>query len=142
MVTKSWMEVLSPTSAYFPNSSWILGEKKSGKWTEQENKIFENALAHIDSRTHDRWHRVAEMLPGKTVRDVISHYRDLEDDVNDIEQGLIPCPRYSSSSLTFDWECGSYDDGIKQSYCAGGKRGRFADQERKRGVPWTEQEHK
>jgi len=140
-MTKSWMDLLSPTTAYFPNSTWILGEKKRGNWSPQENKIFENALAHIDSRSPNKWQMVADMLPGKTVRDVISHYRDLEDDVNHIEQGLIPCPGYSSPSLTFDWECGGYD-GIKQSYSVGGKRGRFADQERKKGVPWSEEEHK
>lgn len=140
MVTKSWMEILSPTSAYSPNSTWVLGEKRSGSWTQQENKIFENALAHIDSRTPDRWERVAAMLPGKTVRDVVSHYHDLEEDVNHIEAGLIPCPGYSSSSLSFEWEgTGGYDG---KSYCVGGKRGRFSDQERKKGVPWTEEEHK
>ena len=141
MMTKSGMEALSPASAYFTNSNWVLGEEKSGMWSQQENKIFENALAHIDSKTPDRWAKVAAMLPGKTVRDVMSHYRDLEVDVTHIEAGLIPFPGYSSSSFTLDWE----SDGMKkQGYCAGAKRsgGRLSDQERKKGVPWTEEEHK
>ena len=141
MMTKSGMEALSPASAYFMNSNWIPGEKKSGRWTQQDNKIFENALAaHIDSKTPDRWVKVAAMLPGKTVSDVISHYRDLEVDVTHIEAGLIPFPGYGSSPFTLDWE----SDGMMQGYCVGGKRsgGRLSDQERKKGVPWTEEEHK
>ncbi|ONK76824.1 uncharacterized protein A4U43_C02F210 [Asparagus officinalis] len=138
MMTRSGMEVLSPASSYFTSSSWILGEKRSGSWTQQENKIFENALAHVDSKTPDRWERVAAMIPGKTVRDVVSHYKDLEADVNHIEAGLIPFPGYSSPSFVLDWEGGF--DGLKQKRPGGG--GRFSDQERKKGVPWTEEEHK
>ncbi|ONK62078.1 uncharacterized protein A4U43_C07F130 [Asparagus officinalis] len=146
MVTKSWMEVLSPTSSYSPNSTWVLGEKKSGSWTQQENKIFENALAHFDSRTPDRWEKVAALIPGKTVRDVIAHYHDLEDDVNYIEAGLIPLPGYSTcldlGAGCFDDDDDDDGDGINQSYFVGGKRGRFSDHERKKGAPWTEDEHR
>lgn len=130
------MEILSSPSSYFMNSNYLHGENKSGIWTQQENKLFENALAQFDSRTPNRWERIAAMLPGKNVNDVISHYRDLEEDVNHIEAGLIPCPGYSTSSFTLDWD--------KQAYCIGEKRsgGRFLDHERKKGVPWTEEEHK
>lgn len=131
------MEVVAAYSDYFSTQKWILGEKKSGKWSEEENKIFENALAHIDFSTPDRWERLAQLLPGKSVSDIISHFKDLEEDVNHIEAGLIPVPGYSSSSFSFEF------DGLKQSYnCVTGKRGRFYDQERKKGVPWTEEEHR
>ncbi|KAK8949884.1 Transcription factor DIVARICATA [Platanthera guangdongensis] len=146
MMTNSWMEVLSSSSpAHFSNSNWILGEQKSGNWTQRENKLFENALAHFDEDTPDRWEKVAEMIPGKTVGDVMSHYQDLEEDVSCIEAGLIPFPGYTSSSFSSDWESdyGSFD-GLRQAFCVGGKRlgGRLTDQERKKGVPWTEEEHK
>ncbi|PKA63123.1 Transcription factor DIVARICATA [Apostasia shenzhenica] len=143
-MTNSWMEVLTPNSGYLSNSNWILGEKSSGNWTQQENKLFENALAHFDRDTPDRWEKVAEMIPGKTVEDVKSHYQDLEEDVSYIEAGLIPFPGYSSSSFTLDWENECGFDSAKQAYCASGKRsgGRLADHERKKGVPWTEEEHK
>lgn len=132
------------TSPYFSNSNWILSEKMSGNWTQQENKLFENALAHFDRDTPDRWVRVAGLIPGKTVEDVMSHYQDLEEDVSSIEAGLVPFPGYSSSSFTLDWDSDhSYDD-MKQAYSACGKRSgsRLADHERKKGVPWTEEEHK
>lgn len=143
-MTKHWMEFVSPSAAYFPNSNYLLSQKKnSGYWTEQENKLFENALAYIDENSPDRWEKVAEMIPGKSPVDVLSHYRDLEEDVNHIEAGLIPFPGYSSS-IMLDWESSQGYDGLKQAYCVGGKRaaGRSAEQERKKGVPWTEEEHR
>ncbi|KAK8935128.1 Transcription factor DIVARICATA [Platanthera zijinensis] len=132
------------TSPYFCNSNWVLCEKSSGSWTQQENKLFENALAHFDRDTPDKWFRVAGMIPGKSVEDVMSHYQDLEEDVTSIEAGLVPFPGYSSSSFTLDWESDHSLDDMKQSYSVGGKRSgsRLADHERKKGVPWTEEEHK
>ncbi|GAB2285776.1 hypothetical protein Dimus_020213 [Dionaea muscipula] len=114
------------------------------RWTQAENKIFESALALHDKDTPDRFHKVAEMLPGKTVGDVIKQYKELVDDVSNIEAGLVPIPGYdcnSCSSFTLEWVNHA---GYKQAYCPGGKRGppRSAEQERKKGVPWTEEEHR
>ncbi|KAJ6964404.1 transcription factor DIVARICATA-like [Populus alba x Populus x berolinensis] len=138
------MGILSPAS-YLSSTNWLLEESKNTKWTPAENKAFENALAVYDEDTPDRWHKVAAMIPGKTVGDVIKQYKELELDVSYIEAGLIPVPGYSTSPFTLDWVDGNGYDGFKQSYGLGGKRsstGRPADQERKKGVPWTEEEHK
>ncbi|KAE8686961.1 Transcription factor DIVARICATA [Hibiscus syriacus] len=123
------LEVLSPAS-YLHTSNWLFQESKGTKWTPEENKCFENALALCDKDTPDRWIKVAAMIPGKTVGDVIKQYRELEEDVSDIEAGLIPIPGYSHDSFYIG---------------VGGKRGtgsRSCDQERKKGVPWTEEEHR
>uniref|UniRef100_A0A5B7ARC9 Putative DIV1A protein n=2 Tax=Davidia involucrata TaxID=16924 RepID=A0A5B7ARC9_DAVIN len=139
------MEILSPAS-YISNSNWFVEESRSTKWTPTENKIFENALALYDEDTPDRWQRVAAMIPGKTVVDVMKQYKELEDDVSSIEAGHFPInPGYTASPFTLD--CGNSNgfDGFKQSYCPGGKRSssaRPSEQERKKGVPWTEEEHK
>ncbi|KAH8520267.1 hypothetical protein Peur_039137 [Populus x canadensis] len=138
------MGILSPAS-YLSSTNWLLEESKNTKWTPAENKAFENALAVYDEDTPDRWYKVAAMIPGKTVGDVIKQYKELELDVSYIEAGLIPVPGYSTSPFTLDWVDGNGYDGFKQSYGLGGKRsstGRPADQERKKGVPWTEEEHK
>lgn len=140
------MEILSPSS-YHSGPNWLLEESRSTKWTPAENKMFENALAIYDKDTPDRWQRVAAMIPGKTVRDVMRQYKELEDDVSSIEAGLIPIPWYNSASspFTLEWGNGHGFDGFKQGYGPGGKRpssGRGSDQERKKGVPWTEEEHK
>ncbi|KAE8729443.1 Transcription factor DIVARICATA [Hibiscus syriacus] len=114
------MEILSSAS-YLSSTSWFAEESKSTKWTSAENRMFENALAVYDKDTQDRWRKVAAMIPGKTVGDVIT------------------------SPFTLDWVNSHGYDGLKHAYGLGGKRsssGRPGDHERKKGVPWTEEEHK
>ncbi|XP_075515652.1 transcription factor DIVARICATA-like [Primulina tabacum] len=141
------MEILSPSSC-FSNSSLFLGETRGAGWTQAENKAFENALAFFDENTPDRWLRVAEMVPGKTVGDVMRQYKELEDDVSGIEAGLIPVPGYTTSlPFTLEWGGSHVYDGFKQAcHVSGGRKSgsllRSSDQERKKGVPWTEEEHK
>ncbi|XP_073311377.1 transcription factor DIVARICATA-like [Primulina huaijiensis] len=130
------MGPLNSAASYFGNSNWLLEDNMGAKWTPAENKMFENALALFDKDTPDRWRNVAAMIPGKTVEDVMKQYRDLVEDVSDIEAGLVPVPGYRNDSLTSDWE---------SKYCQIGKRSssiRTSEQERKRGVPWTEEEHR
>ncbi|GMP49159.1 hypothetical protein CsSME_00016230 [Camellia sinensis var. sinensis] len=138
------MEILSPASN-LSNSNWLFEESRSTNWTPAENKLFENALAVYDKETPDRWQRVAAMIPGKTVRDVMKQYKELEDDVSSIEAGLVPNPWDNSSPFTLEWGNSHGICGFKQSYSPVGKRssaGRVSEQERKKGVPWTEEEHK
>lgn len=138
------MEILSPAS-YIGSSTWLFEESKGTKWTPEENKRFENALALFDKDTPDRWYNVAAMIPGKTVNDVIKQYRELVEDVSDIEAGLIPIPGYMGSSFTLEWVNTHGYDAFKHFYGPGGKRNaaaRSSDHERKKGVPWTEEEHR
>ncbi|KAE9618142.1 hypothetical protein Lal_00041842 [Lupinus albus] len=140
----SGIEVLSPSSN-IQTSNWLMFQESNGaKWTQQENKLFENALALYDKDTPDRWLRVAAMIPTKTVGDVIKQYKELEEDVSVIEAGLFPVPGYSTSSFTLEGvELNNH--GFEQFYRVGGKRGasiRPFEQERKKGVPWTEEEHR
>jgi hypothetical protein len=49
------------------------------------------------------------------------------------------------SGFTLDWDGGDDPAGLgfkRSCYMVGGKRARGPDQERKKGVPWTEEEHK
>ncbi|GAB2234979.1 hypothetical protein Droror1_Dr00004255 [Drosera rotundifolia] len=146
------MEVLSPAT-YISGANLLIDEtnvhRASTKWTQAENKAFENALALYDKDTPDRFQKVAATLPGKTVRDVIKQYEELVDDVSNIEAGLVPIPGYGcnsnpASSFTLEWVNHGGYGGFKQGYCPGGKRGphRSLEQERKKGVPWTEEEHR
>ncbi|XP_057953232.1 transcription factor DIVARICATA-like [Malania oleifera] len=139
---KLGMEILSPS--FVSNPSYMLEESKSTKWTIAENKMFENALAVFDKDTPDRWHKVAAMVPGKTVGDVIRQYKVLEDDVSNIEAGLVPIPSYSASPFTLELVNNNGFEGLKHGYGPCGKRSSSTrpDQERKKGVPWTEDEHR
>ncbi|KAI7738002.1 hypothetical protein M8C21_014842 [Ambrosia artemisiifolia] len=151
---------ISPSSYVSSSSTWMMEDSlKSTIWTPVENKLFENALAKFDKDTPDRWERVAEMVPGKTVADVMKQYKELEDDVSSIEAGLYPKYGYncSTSSFTLEWGNNNEFDGFPAPlYGGAGKRsaaaasvpmalvaaGRPLEQERKKGVPWTEEEHK
>ncbi|XP_059463375.1 transcription factor DIVARICATA-like isoform X2 [Corylus avellana] len=116
------------------------------KWTPEENKLFENALAFIEDETPDRWKKIAARIPGKSVGDVIKQYNDLVEDVIEIESGLIPIPScYGREAFTLELVNNRGIDNLKKVYCVGGKRGtstRHPEQERKKGVPWTEEEHR
>ncbi|XP_074591478.1 transcription factor DIVARICATA-like [Curcuma longa] len=118
--------------------NWFVAREGGGcggwSWTAEENKRFEDALAKFDDEAPDRWAKVAAWIPGKTVGDVIYHYRELVFDVIQIEAGGVPCAAYGSPpSLTLDSE------GRRRGKRSGG---RSSDHERKKGVPWTEEEHK
>ncbi|CAA0842359.1 Duplicated homeodomain-like superfamily protein [Striga hermonthica] len=106
------MEILSPTSYLTNTTGWPAGADEEVRWTPAENKAFENALALFDDNTPDRWHKVAAMVPTKTVLDVIRHYKELEDDVTSIEAGLVPVPGYSchvsSPHFTLEYWGGSH----------------------------------
>jgi hypothetical protein len=89
------------------------------------------ALASVDaSVTTNRWERVAEMLPGRTVADVAAHYDDLESDVGFIEAGFVPFPHYGgggasqSAGFTYEWDGGGNAGGLgfkRSCYVVGGK---------------------
>lgn len=113
-------------------------ESRSTEWTKEENKKFERALAIYDENTPDRWTKVAAMIPGKSVLDVRRQYMELESDVSDIEAGLVPVPGYLTSSFTLELiENGEFDVFRKRPLPC-----RALDHERKKGVPWTEEEHR
>ncbi|XP_074574194.1 transcription factor DIVARICATA-like [Curcuma longa] len=117
-------------AARFYGPNWFVAREGGGgwSWTAEENKRFEDALAKFDGEAPDRWAKVASFVPGKTVGDVINHYRELVFDVSEIEAGRVPCPEGRRNS----------------QWVGGGKRSgaRSSGHERKKGVPWTEEEHK
>ncbi|CAN4118197.1 unnamed protein product [Withania somnifera] len=145
---------LPPPAAttYLRNSNWLFEENKGTKWTAEENKRFEDALALFDEETPDRWYNVAAMIPGKTVNDVIKQYRELVEDITDIEAGFIPLAGYTTSnnSFTLEWINHDREEGVshdfnKRFYGPSSKRNssnRSSEHERKKGVPWTEEEHR
>ncbi|CAI8596851.1 unnamed protein product [Vicia faba] len=149
---KCEMGILS--HAPFVENNWFMEDRsninrRATKWTASENKLFENALAVYDKDTPDRWAKVAEMIPGKSVVDVMNQYKELEVDVCNIEAGLVPIPGYSTSTttttaspFTLDWVSSSGYDAFRGINSKRSGSGRSIDQERKKGVPWTEEEHK
>uniref|UniRef100_A0A7N0TGW1 Uncharacterized protein n=1 Tax=Kalanchoe fedtschenkoi TaxID=63787 RepID=A0A7N0TGW1_KALFE len=120
------------------DSNWLPQKSHGSYWSREENKLFESALAIYDKNTADRWEKVAQMIPGKSVSDVINQYKELEDDVSYIEAGLVPTPGYLTSSFTLELGDDRDFDALRKKSA----RARSADHEKRKGVPWTEDEHR
>lgn len=130
-------------------------------WSREEEKAFENAIAihWIDEESEVQWEKIASMVPGKSLEELKQHYQLLVEDVSAIEAGNVQLPDYigeepTSSTKSSQGFSGATD---KRSNCAygsgfvglghdssghGGKGGSRSDQERKKGIPWTEEEHR
>ncbi|MBA0688965.1 hypothetical protein Goari_006718 [Gossypium aridum] len=120
----------------------------SSEWSREQDKAFENALATYPEDTSDRWEKIAADVPGKTLEEITQHYELLEDDVNRIESGCVPLPAYSSSEVS---TCHAGDEvtskkgsdhlGHFNSESDHGSKNSRSDQERRKGIAWTEDEH-
>lgn len=135
-------------------------------WNKEEDKAFENAIAMhwIDEESEEQWEKIAELVPSKSMEELKQHYQMLVDDVSAIEAGHTPLPNYaaaeeatSSSKDTAARASSGASASDKRLNCGhgggfsalahdtsghGGKGGSRSDQERKKGIPWTEEEHR
>lgn len=75
----------------------FLCNEMGSSWTPRQNKMFEQALALYDRETPDRWQNVANIV-GRSVEEVKRHYEILKEDVQRIEHGQVPFPRYRTNS--------------------------------------------
>ncbi|PIA39583.1 hypothetical protein AQUCO_02600199v1 [Aquilegia coerulea] len=127
-----------------------------GEWTREEDKAFENAIAmHWTEDNKDKWEKIASSVPSKTVAEVKRHYDILLEDLKAIEAGHVPLPNYvgdetrtkenhdlkEDSKLNYSYGTGFYGVG-GGSVRQGGKGGSRSEQERRKGIPWTEEEHR
>ncbi|XP_062091745.1 transcription factor DIVARICATA [Humulus lupulus] len=110
-----------------PYSTW---------WTREEDKLFEKALVDFAHDLPNRWDRIASRLPGKSIPDVIRHYNDLVHDVMEIDSGRVALPSYTDCSAE---GLNGWDSANQISF---GSKAKQAEPERKKGTPWTEEEHK
>lgn len=103
-----------------------------------QDKLFEQALVIFPEETYDRWGRIASEVPGKTALEVRKHYQELLHDLSEIESGRVELPCYADDyddeSFGMSWE------GEKISF--GGAKVKQSESDRKKGTPWTEDEHK
>lgn len=117
-----------------------------GSWSWEEEKAFENALAAHPEGSSGRWELITGAVPGKSPEEVKHHYELLVEDVNDIESGLVPLPSYASSSSSSEWGPGEDGNGGGGGKKGGGEppggKGSRAEQERRKGIAWTEDEHR
>ncbi|KAL6568827.1 hypothetical protein OROHE_003568 [Orobanche hederae] len=125
-------------------------ESSSSVWSREQDKQFEKAIATYPEDSLDRWEKIAADVPGKSVDEIKRHYELLSDDVDRIESGFVQVPCYNSSSDGSTSHGGDETTGCKKSgnlghlnseLNLGGKSSR-SDQERRKGIAWTEDEHR
>lgn len=128
----------------------------SAVWSKEEDKAFENAIAihWIEGDSQEKWEKIASMVPTKTIDELKQHFNLLVEDVSAIEAGKIPYPNYvgSDDKSAKDYRLFSgvgtsnsgYTNGFAESPGTGqgSKGGSRAEQERRKGIPWTEEEHR
>lgn len=121
----------------------------SSLWTREQDKAFENALATYPEEDSDQWEKIAADVPGKTLEEIKHHYELLVEDINLIESGCVALPNYSSSSEGTTSHAGDEGTGRKggplghhNSESTHGNKTSRSDQERRKGIAWTEDEHR
>lgn len=124
-------------------------ELSSSVWSREQDKQFEKAIATYPEDTLDRWEKIAADVPGKSVEEVQQHYEVLVDDVQRIESGYIEVPCYNSTSDGSTSQAGdgtSSRKGVNSGQSNGesnhGGKSSKSDQERRKGIAWTEDEHR
>ncbi|KAK9803253.1 hypothetical protein WJX73_010567 [Symbiochloris irregularis] len=101
-------------------------ERSPSEWSPEEDKRLESLLAD-NWASPERLQKVAIHL-NRTSEAVQLRFKLLQEDIANIEAGLIPLPKYDAST---DAELTA----TRPSKLA-------ADQERRKGIPWTEEEHR
>ncbi|XP_073314802.1 transcription factor SRM1-like [Primulina huaijiensis] len=123
--------------------NYQLALKSSVVWDRREDKVFENCLVEIPDSVENRWQIIANRIPGKSPEDVKLHYEALLHDVGKIDAGLVEPPSYPDGTASLGWDDRprARDSG-QISFGPGSSRSRYNEVERKKGTPWTEEEHR
>ncbi|CAM8910647.1 hypothetical protein QQ045_031750 [Rhodiola kirilowii] len=120
----------------FPSQS----STSSSSWTRSEDKLFEQLLVKYPETDSERCEKIASRLQFKSAEQVKEHYDELLHDVCQIETGMIELPSYVDLEGIEDEQAGSWDSDSKR--ISFGKKSGKSDTERKKGTPWTEEEHR
>ncbi|KAI3997285.1 hypothetical protein MKX01_009129 [Papaver californicum] len=115
-------------------------------WPRSLDKLFEQAVAIFPGGTQDRWGKIAAHVPGKTPWEIREHYEALIHDVTEIDSGRVELPRYeddyaggNGDSFSRTWVS---ESGRRSNQISFASKSKNNTEERKKGVPWTEEEHK
>ncbi|KAK9127838.1 hypothetical protein Syun_016635 [Stephania yunnanensis] len=110
----------------------------NSSWTREQDKAFESALVEFPEESADRWSRIAAQVAGKSAAEARERFRELLHDVTEIDSGRVEPPCYSDDSVD------AAEDEFRRpgqiSFAARSNHRR--ESERKKGVPWTEEEHR
>ena len=100
------------------NNQSSIGNPSS--WSRVQDNLFEEAIVVFPKETQDKWERIATQVLGKLPLEVRQYYEDLVHDLLEID----------SMGQGSEYSEGPVDFGSKAK-----------ETQRRRGVPWTEEEH-
>ncbi|KAF8081701.1 hypothetical protein N665_0870s0023 [Sinapis alba] len=112
-------------------------------WSREDDIAFERALANYTDESEEKWEKIAADVPGKSVEQIKEHYELLVEDVSRIESGCVPLPDYGSPEGT-NGHAGDVGGGSskKGGNSHAGESKAKSEQERRKGIAWTEDEHR
>ncbi|OVA06047.1 SANT/Myb domain [Macleaya cordata] len=122
-----------------PSPSSSSSYSSSSSWSRMQDKQFEKALVVFPEETPDRWQKIATQVPGKTPMEVWEHYQVLVHDLSEIEAGRVELPNYEDDLVPSNWDS---ELSPTSQISFGSNKTKQSETERKKGVPWTEQEHR
>lgn len=125
--------ISSSPSTHAQQQHDVPSSSNSNGWSRAQDKQFESALVSFPEETPNRWENIASRVPGKSVLQVEKHFQDLVDDINAIESGLVELPCYTDDYLL---------DNSSISFGSNKSHNKAETAERRKGTPWTEEEHK
>lgn len=152
------LELSTYTYVYTHTHARMSGGWSGGGWSREEEKEFENGIAmHWNEECKEQsWTKIASMVPTKSILELKHHYMLLLEDVAAIEAGNVPLPNYNTNIATAS--SSSYKDHpfhqkdkpfsnssfspVEPSAGKGGGSASRSEQERRKGIPWTEEEHR
>ncbi|GAB2279379.1 hypothetical protein Dimus_014023 [Dionaea muscipula] len=126
--------IWSPDDLFYLQEPFV-DHYMNAEWTYNEDKTFEDTLAEDDADIESPafYIKISNRLPWKTFDQVRWHYELLKEDIAMIEQGEIPLPEYKQEDNSKE---------MAMEAKGGSSTGPGAIVKRKRGVPWTEEEHR
>ncbi|CAL0320828.1 unnamed protein product [Lupinus luteus] len=112
------------------------------RWTHNQDKLFERALLVVPEDAPNRWEKIAEQVPGKSAAEVKVHYDDLVHDLFEIESGRVSVPEYTDETAVAAGGSGRLSSWDSSNQISFGSKPKHGDNEKKKGTPWTEEEHR
>ncbi|KAL1541729.1 transcription factor MYBS1-like [Salvia divinorum] len=128
------------------------GGWSGGGWSREEEKAFEDGIAmHWNEECKEQsWTKIASMVPTKSILELKHHYMLLLEDVAAIEAGNVPLSNYNTTIAAASSSTTTYKDPFHHkdkpfsspSFSPVEPSASRSDQERRKGIPWTEEEHR
>ncbi|KAD7479888.1 hypothetical protein E3N88_03060 [Mikania micrantha] len=132
-------------------------------WTRHDRILFVNAYVNVPEDIDGRWQKIADAIPGKSAEEAKAHYEETERELREIEcASSVEFPRYIDDNDDRGCGgCGGSSGGDGEESCVKVKKGdesvvssnselgtsqkssesKLVKKERKKGTPWTVEEH-